>query len=82
MQDKNGKKVLKKMIILLKKEIVTQHEHAIHVADLASEYKVASPTTSIILKNEDAIKEAEVAKGVTMLISNRHECSKRWKNFC
>ncbi|KAM6467503.1 uncharacterized protein PHA67_012932 [Liasis olivaceus] len=71
-QSKHGKnKVLKKITIELKKEIVEKHEHGIRVTDLASEYKMAKSTISTILKNKDAIKGADVAKGVTMLTKQR-----------
>ncbi|XP_010623133.1 zinc finger and SCAN domain-containing protein 29 isoform X3 [Fukomys damarensis] len=70
-QSKNGKKVLKKITIELKKEIVEKHEHGIRVTDLASEYKMAKSTISTILKNKDAIKGADVAKGVTVLTKQR-----------
>ncbi|XP_021097366.1 zinc finger and SCAN domain-containing protein 29 isoform X2 [Heterocephalus glaber] len=70
-QSKNGKKVLKKITIELKKEIVEKHERGIRVTDLASEYKMAKSTISTILKNKDAIKGADVAKGVTVLTKQR-----------
>ncbi|XP_013007869.1 tigger transposable element-derived protein 1-like isoform X2 [Cavia porcellus] len=71
-QGKNGKKkVLKKITIALKKEIVEKHEHGIRVTDLALEYKMAKSTISTILKNRDAIKGANVAKGVTTLTKQR-----------
>ncbi|KAM6468471.1 tigger transposable element-derived protein 1-like [Liasis olivaceus] len=63
--------VLKKITIELKKEIVEKHEHGIRVTDLASEYKMPKSTISTILKNKDAIKGADVAKGVTMLTKQR-----------
>ncbi|XP_013014048.1 zinc finger and SCAN domain-containing protein 29 isoform X3 [Cavia porcellus] len=70
-QSKNGKKVLKKITIELKKKIVEKHEHGIRVTDLALEYKMAKSTISTILKNKDAIKGADVAKGVTTLTKQR-----------
>ncbi|XP_013367911.1 PREDICTED: zinc finger and SCAN domain-containing protein 29 isoform X2 [Chinchilla lanigera] len=70
-QSKSGKKVLKKITIELKKEIVEKHERGVRVTDLASEYKMAKSTISTILKNRDAIKGADVAKGVTTLTKQR-----------
>lgn len=70
-QSKNRKKVLKKITIELKKQIVEKHERGIRVTDLASEYKMAKSTISTILKNKDAIKGADVAKGVTTLTKQR-----------
>ncbi|XP_023575287.1 tigger transposable element-derived protein 1-like isoform X1 [Octodon degus] len=71
-QSKDGKKkVLKKITIALKKEIVQKYEHGIRVTDLALEYKMAKSTISTILKNKDAIKGADVAKGVTTLTKQR-----------
>lgn len=42
-------------------------------------YKMEKLTVSMILKNKDAIKEADVAKGVMMLWSKGHKYWKRWK---
>ncbi|XP_063089639.1 tigger transposable element-derived protein 1-like isoform X2 [Cavia porcellus] len=72
-QSKNGKKILKKITIELKKEIIRKHEGGIRVTDLACEYKVAKSTISTILKNKDAIKRADVAKGVTTLTKQRSQ---------
>lgn len=56
-QSKNGKKVLKKIIIELKEEIIEKHEYDIHVPELVSEYKIAKLTVATNLKSKDAIKE-------------------------
>lgn len=58
------RKLLKKISNELKKEIVGEHEHCIHMSGLASEYKMVMLTVFSILKNKDAIKRADVAKGV------------------
>lgn len=70
-QSKNSKNFLKKITTVLKKEIVGKHERAIHVTDLASEYKMAGWTISINLKNKDAIQGADVAQGRTLLTKQR-----------
>lgn len=51
MQSENGKKVLKKITIELKKEIVENHEHDINVTGLTLEYKTEKST---IWKYKDA----------------------------
>ncbi|XP_040286123.1 tigger transposable element-derived protein 1-like [Bufo bufo] len=68
---KGDSKVVKKITIELKKEIIEKHDRGIRVTDLASEYKMAKSTISTILKNKAAIKGADVAKGVTMLTKQR-----------
>ena len=65
------KKVLKKITIDEKKEIIEQHERGVRVSDLSAQYKMAKSTISTILKNKEAIKAANVCKGVTCL-------SKQW----
>ncbi|KAM6467107.1 uncharacterized protein PHA67_012646 [Liasis olivaceus] len=73
MQSRLGKnKALKKKVTIeLKKDIIEKHDRGIRVTDLASEYKMAKLTISTILKNKDAIREADVAKGVTILTRKR-----------
>lgn len=63
-QKNNSKKVLKKIAIELKKEIVEKHERGILVTPLASEYKMAKLTVSTVLKNKDAIEGNDMTKGV------------------
>ncbi|KAM6455899.1 tigger transposable element-derived protein 1-like [Liasis olivaceus] len=66
-----NKALKKKVTIELKKEIIEKHDRGVRVTDLAAEYKMAKSTISTILKNKDAIREADVAKGVTMLMRKR-----------
>ena len=54
----------------LKKELVAKFESGTRVSDLATQYGMAKSTISSILKNKDIIKEAKVAKGVTVLAVN------------
>ncbi|XP_051783790.1 tigger transposable element-derived protein 1-like [Erpetoichthys calabaricus] len=65
------KKGLKKIEIELKKEIIEKYERGVRVTDLAAEYKKSKSTISTILKQKEAIKAADVAKGVTMLTKQR-----------
>uniref|UniRef100_A0A8C5W8W6 HTH CENPB-type domain-containing protein n=1 Tax=Leptobrachium leishanense TaxID=445787 RepID=A0A8C5W8W6_9ANUR len=51
------------------------------VTDLALEYKMAKSTISTILKNKDAIKAADVAKGVTMLTKQRTQVLEEVENL-
>ena len=55
----------------LKKELITKWEEGTCVSDLAVQYCMAKSTISNILKNREAIKAADVAKGVKSLTSKR-----------
>ena len=55
----------------LKKELITKWEKGICVSDLAVQYSMAKLTISTILKNREAIKAADVVKGVKSLTSKR-----------
>ena len=55
----------------LKKELITKWEKGTRVSDLAVQYVMAKLTISTILKNGEAIKAADVAKGVKSLTSKR-----------
>lgn len=52
------------------------------MTDMALEYKKAKLTILIILKKKDAIKGANVTKGVMILIKQRTQVPKRWRNIC
>ncbi|XP_039608550.1 tigger transposable element-derived protein 1-like [Polypterus senegalus] len=65
------KKGLKKIEIELKKKIIEKYERGVRVTDLAAEYKKSKSTISCILKKKEAIKAANVAKGVTVLTKQR-----------
>lgn len=69
------------MTIELKKETVEKHENGIRVTDLASEYKMAKLTISTILNNKDAIKGAEMTKGVTVLTKQRIQVLEEVENL-
>ncbi|XP_026576481.1 tigger transposable element-derived protein 1-like isoform X2 [Pseudonaja textilis] len=66
-----GKKVLRKIEMKVKKEIIEKYERGMRVTDLAAEYNKPSSTISTILKQKVAIKAANVASGVTMLTKQR-----------
>jgi hypothetical protein len=55
----------------LKKELITKWVKGTRVSDLAVQYTTAKSTISTILKNREAIKAADVAKGVKSLTSKR-----------
>ena len=63
-----GKKKRKvvRTTIELKKEIVTKIENGVRVYDLAAQYNMARSTISTFLKNEEVLKAADVANGVTI----------------
>jgi len=58
-------------MVELKKELITKWEKGICVSDLAVQYSMAKSTISTLLKKREAIKAADVVKGVKSLTSNR-----------
>uniref|UniRef100_A0A8C5RHA3 HTH CENPB-type domain-containing protein n=1 Tax=Laticauda laticaudata TaxID=8630 RepID=A0A8C5RHA3_LATLA len=64
-------KVLRKIEMKVKKEIIEKYERGLRVTDLAAEYNKPKSTISTILKQKKAIKAANVARGVTMLTKQR-----------
>ncbi|XP_066937054.1 tigger transposable element-derived protein 1-like [Macrobrachium rosenbergii] len=61
----DGEKV-QKITIETMKEIIEKSERCVCVTDLGTDYKIAKSTISTILKNKEAIREANVAKGMTL----------------
>ncbi|XP_061886436.1 uncharacterized protein LOC133636948 [Entelurus aequoreus] len=59
--------------IALKKELIAKWERGTRVSDLAVQYNMAKSTISTILKRKEAIKAADVAKGVKTLSSRRSD---------
>jgi hypothetical protein len=58
-------------MVELKKELTTKWEKGTRVSDLAVQYGMAKSTISNILKNKEAIKAADVGKGVKSVTSKR-----------
>ena len=58
-------------MVELKKELITKWEKGTRVSDLAVQYRMAKSTILTIPKNREAIKAADVAKGVKSLTSKR-----------
>ena len=54
-----------KRTIDFKKELIAKVKGGMRVSDLAIQYSVVKSTISIVFKNKDVVKEANVAKGVT-----------------
>jgi hypothetical protein len=67
--------------IELKKELITKWEKGTRVSDLAIQYGMAKSTISTILKNREAIKAVDVAKGVKSLTSKRLPTVEEVENF-
>ncbi|XP_017772781.1 PREDICTED: uncharacterized protein LOC108559909 isoform X4 [Nicrophorus vespilloides] len=59
--------------IEMKKELIAKWESGVRLSDLALQYGMAKSTISTILKNKEAIKAADVAKGVKTLTSKRSQ---------
>ncbi|XP_049590866.1 uncharacterized protein [Syngnathus scovelli] len=70
-QDDKPKRKTVMTTIALKKELIAKWERGTRVSDLALQYKMAKSTVSTILKRKEAIKAADVAKGVKTLSSRR-----------
>ncbi|XP_067134160.1 tigger transposable element-derived protein 1-like isoform X1 [Centruroides vittatus] len=67
------KKKKMKTTIELKKEIIRKHEGGVRVSDLALQFGLAKSSICTILKNKEAIKDANVAKGVTVITKQRSQ---------
>ncbi|XP_043545284.1 tigger transposable element-derived protein 1-like [Chiloscyllium plagiosum] len=67
----SGVKKPKRITVETKKEIIAKHENGARVSDLAMQYNMAKLTTCTTLKNKEALKAADVAKGVTILMKQR-----------
>jgi hypothetical protein len=68
----------KKMVSItmqVKKEIVEKYEGGMRIRDLAAAYRMQRTTVSTIVKNNDIIKSANVAKGVKSITKQRSEKS-------
>ena len=55
----------------LKKELITKWEKGTRLSDLAFQYGIDKSTISTIMKNREAIKATDVAKGVKPLTSKK-----------
>lgn len=64
------RKVVRKTVEF-KKELIAKYESGVRVTDLAKEYGMAKSTISTILKNKDAVKVSDVAKGSTVISKQR-----------
>ncbi|XP_044308814.1 tigger transposable element-derived protein 1-like [Varanus komodoensis] len=71
MEAKKPKRKVVISTIAVKKELIAKYESGVRVADLAAMFKMPKSTVCTILKNKEAIKAANVAKGVTTLTSRR-----------
>ena len=61
------KRQVVRTMIVLNKEIMAKYDRGVHLSNLAAEYGMAKLTMSTILKQREAIKSADVAKGVKVL---------------
>ncbi|XP_072447881.1 putative CENPB DNA-binding domain-containing protein 1 [Chiloscyllium punctatum] len=67
----SGAKKLKRITVETKKEIIAKYENGARISDLAMEYDTAKSTICTILKNKEALRAADVAKVVTILMKQR-----------
>jgi hypothetical protein len=61
-------------------KLITKWEHGTLLSDLAAQYGKAKSAISTILNNKEAIKAANVAKGVKILISKIANRERSGKN--
>ncbi|CAL1526524.1 unnamed protein product [Lymnaea stagnalis] len=73
-EDNKMKRKAVRATIEVKKDLIARHEGGTRVADLAAIFGMPKSTVCTILKNKEAIKAADVAKGVTTLTSRRSKC--------
>jgi len=78
--EKPKRKIIMTMV-QLKKELITKWEKGTRVSDLAVQYGMAKITISTILKNREANKADDVAKGVKYLSSKRLPAVEEMENF-
>ena len=57
--------------IELKKQIIAKFKNGVRVSDLAAQYNMTISTISTFRKNKEAIKAADVVKGVTIVHSKQ-----------
>ena len=74
--NKVKRKVVRTMIPF-KKEILAKYDKGVPVSDLATEYGMVKSTMSAILKYKDAIKSADIVKGVKVLMKHHLRQLKR-----
>ena len=74
------RKIVRK--VQVKKETIAKHENGVYVFDLAAEHGMTKSTISTIIKNNEVIKEADVAKEVTVICNQRPPIPEEVKNCC
>ena len=66
-----GKRIIVRTVVV-KKEIITEHEKGVHVSDLAAEYNMAKSPISTIITNKEVMRGGgDVAKGITVISKQR-----------
>ena len=67
----HAKRKILRRTVEVKKEIITKHENGVCVSDLAAEHDMTKSTISTIIKSNEVIKWADVAKEVTVISNQR-----------
>lgn len=67
--------------IEVKKEIISKHDSGVSVCDLAMQFGMAKSTICTILKNKEAIKGANVERGVKTQDKEHRQLKKRKNCF-
>ena len=61
------KRKIMRTAVELKKEIIAKFANGVRMSVLAAQYNMAKSTISTFLKNKEAVKAADVAKGATIV---------------
>ena len=77
----NSKRKIIMTMVEMKKKLITKWGMGTIVSDLAIQYGTVKSTISTILKNREAIKAADVAKGVKSFTSKRLPAVEEVENF-
>ncbi|XP_076357961.1 putative CENPB DNA-binding domain-containing protein 1 isoform X1 [Tachypleus tridentatus] len=75
-KDNENSKPKRKVVratVEVKKDLIANYESGVRVSELATQFGMAKSTVCTILKNKEVIKEADVAKGVTVLTKQRSQ---------
>ncbi|KAM4642474.1 uncharacterized protein O3C94_016790 [Discoglossus pictus] len=75
------KRKLVRTTIHQKKEIIAKYERGSRVSDLAAEFKMPRTTISTIVRNKEAIKGADVARGVKTITKQRSQTLEEVEKF-
>ena len=77
----HAKRKILRGTVEVKKVVIAKHENGVHVSDLAAEHGMTKSTITTIIKNNEVIKEADVAKEMTVINNQRPPIPEEVKNM-